>query len=640
MELSVAGTVSARRLQRSQSRSFARGLLAPSSDEASTWTAQLQSLQAELCALEADYEALRRRVGTYIEAVPESAVQLLGAPPERQEASAEDESSELRRVQALVDGEAARGLCSFFFVSAEWILQQTSSPPKFQDLLGIEGAVVQKTLDAGRAYRSEYASDELLAVSHRWETPSAPDTTGKQLERLQAHLRENRRIRYVWYDFWCMPQGNRSPSQKLHFVWMLKNVNLLYLGCSVLILLDISYLSRFWTQMEAWLSMQLGGTDGLAPAAESMRRCAIECLHTATEATRRDLIQMWASRTPEEAYRLLSQPDVQVTNQSDKTTQLEKVGGLDALVRAMHSSHTAVELRAAGRTWVHLLENGFSPASLMEAPTVDVDEAVLQALLSLASKFGGGVRELCLNKTKVWCNEDISAAQANALARVATLKGISLCGIAPDQTDFSKQNLLPPHAILLASDLSQSAVTGSLTSLTLQRNSLKDEGVSAVCEAVQSNKETKLASLDLRNCSFGPAGAKSVAAMAAVTGSLTKISLAANMLEEQGTKTICEALKGNETLKELDLSGFGGSNIGGPAGAKHVADMLSANGSLTSLDLAAIDLGPAGAEALAPALAANGSLTKLDVRYTSLDEATKDALKVAASGKDGFELLI
>ena len=50
----------------------------------------------------------------------------------------------------------------------------------------------------------------------------------------------------------------------------------------------------------------------------------------------------------------------------------------------------------------------------------------------------------------------------------------------------------------------------------------------------------------------------------AVTAELTKITLAGNELGEAGTKSICDALKDNKTLKELDLSGqFGRSNIGG-----------------------------------------------------------------------------
>jgi Ran GTPase-activating protein (RanGAP) involved in mRNA processing and transport len=119
----------------------------------------------------------------------------------------------------------------------------------------------------------------------------------------------------------------------------------------------------------------------------------------------------------------------------------------------------------------------------------------------------------------------------------------------------------------------------------LSDNRLKDEGVSAVCKAIQSNKETKLASLNFRYNGIGPVGANTVAAMVAVTGALTKLSLAENNLGEEGTKAICEALEKNETLKELDLRGGYPSfnNIGGAAGVKHVAKMLGVNGALTQV---------------------------------------------------------
>jgi Ran GTPase-activating protein (RanGAP) involved in mRNA processing and transport len=128
-------------------------------------------------------------------------------------------------------------------------------------------------------------------------------------------------------------------------------------------------------------------------------------------------------------------------------------------------------------------------------------------------------------------------------------------------------------------------VNGGLTALDLSSNDLKDEGVSAVCEAIQSNKETKLTSLNFKNIGIGPVGANAVAAMVAVTGGLTRMSLARNKLGEEGTKAICEALEQNKTLTELDLSGTIGSNIGGAAGAKHVADMLRVNGALTVANL-------------------------------------------------------
>ena len=67
------------------------------------------------------------------------------------------------------------------------------------------------------------------------------------------------------------------------------------------------------------------------------------------------------------------------------------------------------------------------------------------------------------------------------------------------------------------------AANGSLTALDLSANKLKDKGVSAVCKAIQSNKETKLATLNFRSNEIGPVGANALAAMVVVTGSLTKM---------------------------------------------------------------------------------------------------------------------
>ena len=57
----------------------------------------------------------------------------------------------------------------------------------------------------------------------------------------------------------------------------------------------------------------------------------------------------------------------------------------------------------------------------------------------------------------------------------------------------------------------------------MYNNSIKDEGITAICEAVQSNKETKLASLEFSLNSVRHIGAKAVAAMTAVTASLTSL---------------------------------------------------------------------------------------------------------------------
>ena len=56
-----------------------------------------------------------------------------------------------------------------------------------------------------------------------------------------------------------MPQGDeRTPAEKSAFGRMLANVNLLFLGSSVLILLDMSYASRFWVRFERGMTAPAG----------------------------------------------------------------------------------------------------------------------------------------------------------------------------------------------------------------------------------------------------------------------------------------------------------------------------------------------------------------------------------------------
>jgi hypothetical protein len=179
-------------------------------------------------------------------------------------------------------------------------------------------------------------------------------------------------------------------------------------------------------------------------------------------------------------------------------------------------------------------------------------------------------------------------------------------------------------------------VNGGLTALDLSSNSLKDEGVSAVFEAIQINKETKLASLNMHANSIGPMGAKSVAAMVAVIGALTKLSLAWNKLGEEGTEAICEALKQNRTLKELDMSGR--DNIGGEAGAKHVADMLGVNGGLTRLDVRQNKIAGNGAAQLAAAVLGNLKIemfNEIPIKEMRADSFTELDLKLKNFGVEG-----
>jgi hypothetical protein len=117
-------------------------------------------------------------------------------------------------------------------------------------------------------------------------------------------------------------------------------------------------------------------------------------------------------------------------------------------------------------------------------------------------------------------HNQLDEASAKMLAEVAKQKGISLCGIQRDRTtaDFSNKFLMPPDAILLASDLSQAAVTGALTSVDLSGNLLTSYG-----------RDTT--------------GIKELAAALGVNGALMMANLLGNELDAESAKMLAEVAK-------------------------------------------------------------------------------------------------
>ena len=143
------------------------------------------------------------------------------------------------------------------------------------------------------------------------------------------------------------------------------------------------------------------------------------------------------------------------------------------------------------------------------------------------------------------------ALRVNGSLTSINLSENKLCGVWTDECGdeygtYADYGTYTAEGITAIADALR--VNGSLTALDLSDNYLMDEGVSAVCKAIQSNKETKLASLNFkhnygigpfgpvnyRNYRIGPVGAKSVAAMVSVTGALTSIDLSGNALTDSG----------------------------------------------------------------------------------------------------------
>jgi hypothetical protein len=57
---------------------------------------------------------------------------------------------------------------------------------------------------------------ECLFVSHFWRTNDHPDPDGEYLRLHQAEL-ESQAWSYIWVDWTCMPQGQRSVPEDAYF---------------------------------------------------------------------------------------------------------------------------------------------------------------------------------------------------------------------------------------------------------------------------------------------------------------------------------------------------------------------------------------------------------------------------------------
>ena len=154
---------------------------------------------------------------------------------------------------------------------------------------------------------------------------------GEQLKAIKAYLEAHPDIEWVWFDYSSNPQGDdRTVMEKAEFQLMLAAIADLYLTAHVLILLDGSYASRFWTLTEAWCSMQTVTSDGLLPATKAERRYTITCIHNATtETTAKGLVDLVSTKKPTEMYDILKLPDVNVTNAKDKEAMLPKILEID-----------------------------------------------------------------------------------------------------------------------------------------------------------------------------------------------------------------------------------------------------------------------------------------------------------------------
>lgn len=229
-----------------------------------------------------------------------------------------------------------------------------------------------------------------------------------------------------------------------------------------------------------------------------------------------------------------------------------------------------------------------------------------------------------------------------------------------------------PHSALQTWDLEYKSVTATgaaalgqmlavnttLSTLTLSRNALGDDGVAALLAGVRGNPQPALQSLLLTDAGISGAALDHFAALLELpTCSLQSLQLSFNSLEAAGTAffdalarntslkklylkdcnlgdahvtALGEALKLNSTLEEVDLS----DNALTSAGCVALAQGLESNSALKSLTLSNNKCADTGATLLAQSLTANKTLANLDLSKNELTQSSIRALLELTSVKE------
>uniref|UniRef100_A0A7R9VAK8 Uncharacterized protein n=1 Tax=Chlamydomonas euryale TaxID=1486919 RepID=A0A7R9VAK8_9CHLO len=144
--------------------------------------------------------------------------------------------------------------------------------------------------------------------------------------------------------------------------------------------------------------------------------------------------------------------------------------------------------------------------------------------------------------------------------------------------------------------------------LELSSNAFGD-GEGPVALAKLLKRSPVLATLDLRCCALGPAGAKALAAGVAGSAALRHLDLGNNRIGDDGAAALADALKSSPRLQVLLLPRCGI----GATGASALGSALPAPGAapLCELDLSQNPIGNAGAVAIGQGLRTQGRMSSL-----------------------------
>ena len=171
-------------------------------------------------------------------------------------------------------------------------------------------------------------------------------------------------------------------------------------------------------------------------------------------------------------------------------------------------------------------------------------------------------------------------------------------------------------------------------------NSIDQAGALRLLAAM---KDKDMASIGMHNCNLGVEGAKIVAKMVSAMGSLTSLDLRVNKLGPEGAKALAPGLRNNSSLTSIGEGGLDlRNNLLGDEGWSAIIGAVcgSSVSMISSIDASKEGISIAGAKLIAEALG-----TCVNSALTILDmrynrlDAREEALRKAVEGNVGFELL-
>eukprot|EP01051_Picozoa_sp_SAG22_P015724 SAG22_NODE_2098_length_3017_cov_1.332077_1_plen_204_part_00 len=181
----------------------------------------------------------------------------------------------------------------------------------------------------------------------------------------------------------------------------------------------------------------------------------------------------------------------------------------------------------------------------------------------------------------------------------------------PDQTTLTCARTWPGLDDLQTNVLcaALAKITPSLLeTLDLKQNLISSDGAGSVSKFLLGSPPPPVTALDLADNELD-SGACAGLAAAISQGKLATFSVRGNQIDADGLVTLCTALAGCDSLKVVDLGG----NPAHDAAAPGFAGFLRQNTTAERASLANCGLSDEGCRAVRDALKGNGSLTQLDL---------------------------